>query len=355
MDHFSHLLQTLLSSSLFPNTALTIIPLHGKHTPAIRLKNYTRFLTTPTPTLLLTTDLAARGLDIPAVDLTLQLDPPSDPKTFLHRAGRAGRAGRKGLSVVFLLPERETEGYPDFLAVRKTPVAPLLDLLSSFPDNAASATSLTHILNDATNSIATSATKTLQKTALTDRALHDRAQRAFVSWVRSYRAHAAASIFRITDIDWVAQAEGWGLLRLPRMPELKGLEVDRTLGLKVDWDGFGYKDVKQEGKRVAELAVAREAQAARAGGAVNGEGVPTTAAASGVAKPPIAWSANHARKETAAQRRARKAAKREAVKVSLLDEQGRKERAEVQALVRQVREQIQTQEEKDGEEFTGFD
>lgn len=104
VDYFSQLLPALVTAE-FP---LTIVPLHGKQTPTIRQKNFTRFVNTPTPTLLLTTDVAARGLDIPNVDLTIQLDPPSDPKTFLHRAGRAGRAGRRGLAVVFLLPGRET-------------------------------------------------------------------------------------------------------------------------------------------------------------------------------------------------------------------------------------------------------
>ena len=50
------------------------------------------------------------------VDLVVQIDPPSDPKVFLHRCGRAGRAGRRGLAVTFLTPGRE-EDYVSFLAV----------------------------------------------------------------------------------------------------------------------------------------------------------------------------------------------------------------------------------------------
>jgi ATP-dependent RNA helicase DeaD len=57
-------------------------------------------------TLLLTTDLAARGLDIPDVDVVFNLDLPEDAKAYLHRAGRTGRNGAPG-TVITLADERE--------------------------------------------------------------------------------------------------------------------------------------------------------------------------------------------------------------------------------------------------------
>jgi ATP-dependent RNA helicase DDX21 len=51
--------------------------------------------------VLVATDVAARGLDIPAVDLVVQCQPPKDPSTFVHRSGRTGRAGNKGICVLF--------------------------------------------------------------------------------------------------------------------------------------------------------------------------------------------------------------------------------------------------------------
>ncbi|KAJ5092912.1 hypothetical protein N7456_008773 [Penicillium angulare] len=207
-----------------------LVPLHGKHPANVRQKNFTRFTTATTPSILLTTDVASRGLDIPSVDLVVQIDPPSDPKTFIHRCGRAGRAGRRGLSIVLLHPGREEE-YVPFLEVRKTPVAPF---------------SLPTPSSDVDAAVATQAVRAV---ILKDRALHDKANKAFVSWLRSYSKHQASSIFRVPDLDWEALGKAWGLLRLPKMPELRNFTGDKTLGVSNDWDNYAYKDKQQEKRR----------------------------------------------------------------------------------------------------------
>lgn len=73
--------------------------------------------------ILLCTDVAARGLDIPEVDWIIQYDPPQDPDTFVHRIGRTARMGKKGEALIFLMPPEET--YIDFLSVRKIPIKKL--------------------------------------------------------------------------------------------------------------------------------------------------------------------------------------------------------------------------------------
>ncbi|KAL6069945.1 Nucleolar RNA helicase 2 [Balamuthia mandrillaris] len=50
---------------------------------------------------LVATDVAARGLDIPNVDLIIQCEPPRDIETYIHRSGRTGRAGRSGSCITF--------------------------------------------------------------------------------------------------------------------------------------------------------------------------------------------------------------------------------------------------------------
>ncbi|MGE4482303.1 DEAD/DEAH box helicase [Acidocella sp.] len=52
------------------------------------------------------TDVAARGLDLPDLDLVIHADLPTNKATFLHRSGRTGRAGRKGVSVLLVAPMR---------------------------------------------------------------------------------------------------------------------------------------------------------------------------------------------------------------------------------------------------------
>ncbi len=56
--------------------------------------------------VLVATDVAARGVDISGVDLVVQVDPPADPKSFLHRSGRTARAGRSGDVVTLVLPDQ---------------------------------------------------------------------------------------------------------------------------------------------------------------------------------------------------------------------------------------------------------
>jgi ATP-dependent RNA helicase DeaD len=52
------------------------------------------------------TDVAARGLDLPDLDLVIHADLPTNPATLLHRSGRTGRAGRKGVSVLVAAANR---------------------------------------------------------------------------------------------------------------------------------------------------------------------------------------------------------------------------------------------------------
>ena len=53
------------------------------------------------------TDVAARGIDLPNLDLVIHADIPNDAEVMQHRSGRTGRAGRKGVSVVLVPPARK--------------------------------------------------------------------------------------------------------------------------------------------------------------------------------------------------------------------------------------------------------
>lgn len=317
VDYFQALLPAILPE-------VVLVPLHGKHPANVRQKNFTRFVNSVSPALLLTTDVAARGLDIPAVDLVVQIDPPSDPKVFLHRCGRAGRAGRKGLSVVFLLPGRE-EDYVSFLNVRQTPI----DLLTK-PDVSVSRD----------NCVATE--DKFRKIVLTDRTLHEKAQKAFVSWVRSYSKHQATSIFRISDIDWSDHANAWALLKMPKMPELKNWDRSTFDAPTVDWDAYAYKDKQREKQRKTALEEAP-------GGTWTKE-KPTKSRKRGST---VAWSEKIERKASKEVKRSKKAARREHDRVAKMSDSEKQHEAETARMVEQIRKQQLKPSEKD-DVFEGF-
>ncbi|EDN02199.1 ATP-dependent rRNA helicase RRP3 [Histoplasma capsulatum] len=71
------------------------IPLHGQLSQSSRLGALSKFRSRSRD-ILVATDVAARGLDIPSVDVVLNFDLPSDSKTYIHRVGRTARAGKSG-------------------------------------------------------------------------------------------------------------------------------------------------------------------------------------------------------------------------------------------------------------------
>jgi ATP-dependent RNA helicase DDX21 len=95
-------------------------PLHGDMAQAERERVLASFRAGRT-SVLVATDIAARGLDIPEVDLVVHYELPRDPEAFLHRSGRTGRAGRSGTAIAMytrneigyfkrILRETETQG-----------------------------------------------------------------------------------------------------------------------------------------------------------------------------------------------------------------------------------------------------
>lgn len=63
--------------------------------------------------VLVATDVAARGLDIKEVELVIQIEPPKEPETYIHRSGRTGRAGSTGISIT--LVDRKKEGLVPYI------------------------------------------------------------------------------------------------------------------------------------------------------------------------------------------------------------------------------------------------
>uniref|UniRef100_A0A7N9B0K6 ATP-dependent RNA helicase n=1 Tax=Mastacembelus armatus TaxID=205130 RepID=A0A7N9B0K6_9TELE len=153
---------------------------------------------------------------------------------FVHRCGRTARIGNQGNALVFLLPMEES--YVNFLSInQKCPLqkmAPVSDVVDVLPK--------------------------LKALALADRAMFDRGMRAFVSNVQAYAKHECSLIFRIKDLDFASLAHGFALLRLPKMPELRGKKFPDFVETTVDTDKIRYKDKNREKQRQKMLVELKE-------------------------------------------------------------------------------------------------
>ncbi|XP_024051895.1 ATP-dependent RNA helicase DDX55 [Terrapene carolina triunguis] len=175
--------------------------------------------------ILVCTDVMARGIDIPEVNWVLQYDPPSSASAFVHRCGRTARIGHLGSALVFLLPMEES--YVNFLSInQKCPMQemkPLKNVVDVLPK--------------------------LKTLALADRAMFEKGMKAFVSCVQAYAKHECNLIFRIKDLDFASFARGFALLRMPKMPELKGKCFSDFVPVSIDTDSIPFKDKNREKQR----------------------------------------------------------------------------------------------------------
>jgi ATP-dependent RNA helicase DDX47/RRP3 len=91
------------------NLGFQAVCLHGQLSQAKRLGALNKFKAGQR-NILVATDVASRGLDIPNVDLVINLDIPSNGKDYIHRVGRTARAGKSGRSVAFVT-QYDVEAY----------------------------------------------------------------------------------------------------------------------------------------------------------------------------------------------------------------------------------------------------
>lgn len=85
------------------DSGVSVYRLHGDLEQHIRTSTFSTF-SEASSGVLLCTDVAARGLDLPNVDCIIQYDPPTDMKDYVHRVGRTARLGKAGEARLFLLP-----------------------------------------------------------------------------------------------------------------------------------------------------------------------------------------------------------------------------------------------------------
>lgn len=71
-------------------------------------------------TILIATDVAARGIDVDDIDLVVNFDLPQDNEYYIHRVGRTGRAGKKGLAITLVSGGKQRAGIKDIIRYTKT-------------------------------------------------------------------------------------------------------------------------------------------------------------------------------------------------------------------------------------------
>uniref|UniRef100_A0A8C1T4G6 ATP-dependent RNA helicase n=1 Tax=Cyprinus carpio TaxID=7962 RepID=A0A8C1T4G6_CYPCA len=154
--------------------------------------------------------------------------------SFVHRCGRTARIGNQGNALVFLLPMEES--YVNFLSInQKCPLQlypPVKDVVDVLPK--------------------------LKAMSLGDRAMFEKGMKAFVSCVQAYAKHECSLIFRIKDLDFAALARGFALLRLPKMPELRGKTFPDFKQEAINTDSIRFKDKNREKQRQKWLADLKE-------------------------------------------------------------------------------------------------
>ena len=162
--------------------------------------------------VLFCTDVAARGLDVSNVHFVVQFDAPQDPAFYVHRVGRSARAGKEGSSLLFLT--RKEEAYVDLLRNRKVPLSLLPGHETCCPPDATAALCETRLsaetnpssrqqignqirdIRNASNQKLEDILPKLRDLALRDRDILEKGTRAFKSYIRAYKEHRCAFIFR---------------------------------------------------------------------------------------------------------------------------------------------------------------
>lgn len=170
-----------------------VLDLHGKQKQQKRTNTFFEFCNAKTG-VLICTDVAARGLDIPAVDWIIQFDPPDDPRDYIHRVGRTARGGSgKGRSLMFLLPSELA-----FLRYLKAAKVPLNEY--AFPAN--------KVVN---------VQPQLEKLLSSNYWLNQSARDGYRAYLQAYASHSLKTVYQIDQLDLVKVAKSFGFSVPPKV------------------------------------------------------------------------------------------------------------------------------------------
>ncbi|CAE7911183.1 DDX10 [Symbiodinium necroappetens] len=170
-----------------------VMELHGRQSLTKRMLIFQQFMERERAVALLCTDIAARGVDFPAVDWVVQADCPDTVDSYIHRVGRTARYESTGKSALFLLPSEKP--FVDKLLQARVGVRAI----------------------NAKQSKVVSIQQKLASVLAESGDIRHLAQRAFASYVRSVRLMKDKDIFDFQALPKAAFAESLGLADAPEI------------------------------------------------------------------------------------------------------------------------------------------
>lgn len=216
MVFFSSCMSVKYHHELLNYIDLPVLSIHGKQKQTKRTTTFFQFCNASSG-ILLCTDVAARGLDIPAVDWIVQYDPPDDPKEYIHRVGRTARGeGSSGHALLILRPEEL--GFLRYLKQARVPV---------------------NEFDFSWNKIADIQLQ-LEKLISKNYFLNVSAKEAFKAYVRAYDSHHLKQIFDIETLDLVKVAKSFGFLVPPAVDLKVGVSKNSRPRKRIGGGGYGY-------------------------------------------------------------------------------------------------------------------
>jgi ATP-dependent RNA helicase DDX31/DBP7 len=219
-----------VSPSLSPKThSVTAYRLHGSLPQALRTSTLAHFSKNTESSLLLATDVASRGLDLPNVDLVIEFDPAFAREDHLHRIGRTARAGRDGRACIFLMPGCE-EKYVDILKGDRKESEAGAYIGRQDADEVLRKGLVTSGVTKDKNAYMDKATDlqlAIERWALASPARLESARRAYQSHVRAYATHVAAErgYFDIKQLHLGHLAKAFALRERPSGMKVPGLRT----------------------------------------------------------------------------------------------------------------------------------
>ncbi|KAF4980783.1 hypothetical protein FZEAL_3297 [Fusarium zealandicum] len=194
--------------------------MHGSLSQPVRTATLRSFSACKSPSLLITTDVSSRGLDIPSVDLVIEYDPAFSFADHIHRVGRTARAGKPGDALLFLLPGTE-EGYIKLLKQSTPPTPQSYDTILQkgmmtkleFPVETSAKPTDGQTFHDKAETLQLH----IEQRLLEDPKRLELARNGFKSHIRAYATHTKEerSHFDITELHLGHTAKSYGLREAP--------------------------------------------------------------------------------------------------------------------------------------------